>query len=316
MEGTLPEDDADFQKTVAQIGGRERIYLVSEPLSDKDEQDESGAEIVHEFIRDMFPGSLAEGSLQARFLSAAAAAAAAPRSRGDSVGAKQPNGSDAALTVGLKDSQGAEEKEQLSTCNGSVQRSAARRASAHCSQRAIDSPVIVFLFRETYLSKIPNHVCLKEILKDVKARTWRASIARPALIGLISASEESADTRRCAQLLELLLRSVFHRHSAETVWVGTYVPSADASVLGIKRNACRVIRSSQTADNTRHRGNPIYWPFQCFSWPRRRGTRGQANNSASKERENRGSKEESIPLKTKPISVSPPVDEDAAAGDS
>lgn len=246
MEGTLPEDDADFQKTVARIGGRERIYLVSEPLSDKDEQDESGAEIVREFFRDMFPGSLAEGSLQARFLSAAAAAAA-PRSRGDTVGAKQPNGSDAALTVGLKDSRGAEETEQLSTCNGSVQRSAARRASAHCSQRAIDSPVIVFLFRETYLSKIPNHVCLKEILKDVKARTRRASIARPALIGLISASEESADTRRCAQLLELLLRSVFHRHSAETVWVGTYIPSADASVLGIKRNACRVIRSSQTA---------------------------------------------------------------------
>lgn len=32
--------------------------------------------------------------------------------------------------------------------------------------------------------------------------------------------------------------------------------------------------------------------------------------------ENSGSKEESIPLKTKPVSAGPPVDEDAAAGDS
>lgn len=246
MEGASTEDEVDFQKTVAQIGGRERLHLVSEPLGAKDEQDESGAEIVREFIRDMFPGSLAEGSLRARFL------AAAPRissgSDGDAASEKAPNGSDAALTIGLKDSQGAEETgEPSTTCNGSVQRSTARRGSVHSSQRVIDSPVIVFLFRETYLSKIPHHVCLKEILKDVKARTRGASIARPALIGLISAGEESADTRLCVQVLELQLRAVFHRHSAGTVWVGTYIPSADASVHSIKRNACRVIRASQTA---------------------------------------------------------------------
>lgn len=239
MEDTLTEDEVDFQKTLAQIGGRERVYLVSEPLGENDEQDESGAEIVRDFIRDMFPGSLAEGSLQARFLSAAAAAPRISSSSSDAAGAKQPNG--------LKDSRGAEENEELSTtCNGSAQRSTARRGSAHCSQRAIDSPVIVFLFRETYLSKIPNHVCLKEILKDVKARTRRASIAPPALIGLISAGEESADTRLHVQVLELQLRAVFHRHSAGTIWVGTYIQSAEASVLNIKRNACRVIRASQT----------------------------------------------------------------------
>lgn len=247
LEGTLTEDEVDFQKTVFQIGGRERLYLVSEPLGDKDEQDESGAEIVREFIRDMFPGSLAEGCLQSRFFSAAAGPLVSSSGSSDAAGAKQPNGSDDALTLVLKHSHGAEEKEELSTTsNGSVQRSSARRGSSHCSQRAIDSPVIVFLFRETYLSKIPNHVCLKEILKDVKARTRRASIARPALIGLISGGEDNTDTRLCSQVLELQLRSVFHRHSSGTIWVGTYIPSDDASVLGIKRNACRVIRASQT----------------------------------------------------------------------
>lgn len=243
-EDTVQEEETDFQKTLALIGGKERVYLVSDPRCSKD-ADENGAGILQEFIRDIFPGGSSNSTLQPRF--------SPPRGHGDVARANRPSGNDISLTARPKNtdksgpaSEGTD-GEKPSTCNGSVQRTALRRASAHSSKRTIDSPVIIFLFRETYLSKSSNHVCLKEILKDVKARTRRARIARPALIGLISTKEESAETQRYAQLLERLLRCVFHKHSPETVWVGRYIPNTEANMLSIKRNACKVIHSSQTA---------------------------------------------------------------------
>lgn len=244
LEDTVQEEETDFQKILALIGGKERIYLVSDPRCSKD-ADENGAGILQEFIRDIFPGGSSNGTLQTRF--------SPTRGHGDAAGADRPSVNDIALTARPKDSDKSNpategmDGEKPSTCNGSVQRIALMRASAHSSKRTIDSPVIIFLFRETYLSKSPNHVCLKEILKDVKARTRRARIAQPALIGLISTKEESAETQRYAQLLERLLRSVFHKHSPETVWVGRYIPNTEADMLSIKRNACKVIHSSQTA---------------------------------------------------------------------
>lgn len=239
VEDTVHEEEADFQKTLALIGGKERIYLVSDPRCSKDE---NGAGILQEFIRDIFPGGSSNITLQPRF--------SPPRGHGDAAGANRPSGNDISLTARPKNTDESSpasegmDGEKPSTCNGSVQRNVLRRASAHSSKRTIDSPVIIFLFRETYLSKSSNHVCLKEILKDVKARTRRA---RPALIGLISTEEESAETQRYAQLLERLLRCVFHKHSPQTVWVGRYIPNTEANMLSIKRNACKVIRSSQTA---------------------------------------------------------------------
>uniref|UniRef100_A0A3B4TM73 Uncharacterized protein n=1 Tax=Seriola dumerili TaxID=41447 RepID=A0A3B4TM73_SERDU len=220
LEDTLPEEEREFQRIIALIGGKERIYLVSDAL--------------------------------------------------------RPKGLDLRACPLGEDRQ----KEKRPTHNGNAQRTATRRANIYSIKRAIDSPIIIFIFRQTFVSKDSNEVCLKEILKDVKARTKRATIARPALIGLIRARQESAETHQCVQLLESLIRSVFYKHPPEAIWAGCFIPKTEDKILSIKQNTCRVIHSSQTADNTGDRGNPLFWPFQCLFWPQRRGAGGQANNSA------------------------------------
>ena len=47
------------------------------------------------------------------------------------------------------------------------------------------------------------------------------------------------------------------------------------------------------SDNTRDRGNPLFWPFQCLFWPQRRGLRGQANNSPTNRKQ--GTKQNLVP---------------------
>ncbi|KAG8003741.1 26S proteasome non-ATPase regulatory subunit 1, partial [Nibea albiflora] len=276
VDGTVPDEEREFQKAVALIGGKERIYLVSDPCSSKGE-DGDDAGILQEFIREMFPGSLADSNVQPH--------ASPSNIHGDTASAnhiscKTVGSNEIPLTARPKDL-------NVTACpggprrNDNPQRTATRRTNVYSLKRAIDSPVIIFIFRQTFLSKNSNHRCLKEILKDVKARTKRSKIARPALIGLIHTGQESAETHRCAQLLESLIRSVFHKHSPESVWVGCFIPKTEAKMLSIKKNACKVIHSSQTADNTGDRGNPFFWPFQCLFWPQRRGARGLVNNSST-----------------------------------
>ncbi|XP_044057028.1 uncharacterized protein LOC122878366 isoform X2 [Siniperca chuatsi] len=318
QEDTLPEEEREFQKIIALIGGKERIYVVSDACDSKEVHgDDAG--ILQEFVRDMFPGSLANsiGQTHSSPLS----------SHGDTESANHTcckaetvKSNEMPLTARSKDLRDCpvgedREKEKRPTRSGNVQRTATRRANIYSPKRTIDSPIIILIFRQTFLNKNSNELCLKEILRDVKARTKRARIARPALIGLIRTRQESAETHQCAQLLERLIRSVFHKHSPETIWVGCFIPNTEEKMLGIKKNACKVIYSSQTADNTRDRGNPLFWPFQCLFWPQRRGARGQASNSStSRQRGDTGSVEESIPLKTNALSAGPPVEGESAGG--
>uniref|UniRef100_A0A668AT54 Uncharacterized protein n=1 Tax=Myripristis murdjan TaxID=586833 RepID=A0A668AT54_9TELE len=219
LEDTLPAEEKDFQEIITQIGGRDKIYLVSEACK-AEHEGKSDNDTLQEFIRDMFYSS-------------------GPADR-------SPAG-------------GKEDKRR--------------------PRRTIDSPIIIFIFRQEFLSSSSNEVCLKEILKDVRARTKRARSSRPALLGLIRTAEESAETRQCAQLLERLIRAVFRRHSPEAIWVGSFIPKTEAKMLAIKKNACRVLCSSQTT------GNPRFWPFQCLPWPPRGAARGQAGSSpASRQR--------------------------------
>ncbi|XP_071344130.1 uncharacterized protein [Trachinotus anak] len=324
LEDTLPEEDREFQRTIALIGGKEKIYLVSDACQSK-EVDADDAGILQEFIHDMFQNSGHASSNGQPHSSDSS-------NRGDTASANthscnkteatkcneipltaRPEGLDLrACPVGED-----REKEKRPKRNGNAQKTARRRANIYSLKRAIDSPIIIFIFRQTFVSKDSNAVCLKEILKDVRARTKRARIARPALIGLIRARQESAETLRCAQLLECLIRSVFHKHPPETIWAGCFIPKTEDKILSIKQNACKVIQSSQTADNTRDRGNPLFWPFQCLFWPQRRGAGGQANNSTiTRQRGDTGSVEEGIPLKTNSITVRHHVDREPAGGNS
>lgn len=243
QEDTQPEEEREFQKIIALIGGKEKIYLVSDCCKDK-EVDGDDAGILQEFIGELFPGS------NAKLL---ATPASGHRDPGDGT----QTSCDSPPTARLEDlelkatlQEESTENEGRGARNGSAPSRVTRRASMYSSKRTIDSPVIIFIFRQAFLSQNTNQVCLKEILKDVKARTKRAIIARPALIGLIRTREESAETHQCAQLVERLLRSVFHKHSPETMWVGCFIPKTEAKTLCIKKNACRVIYSSQTAGVT------------------------------------------------------------------
>ncbi|KAL7397425.1 hypothetical protein ABVT39_021773 [Epinephelus coioides] len=320
QEDTVPEEEKEFQKIIALIGGKERIYLVSDVCKSKEaDGDDNG--IMQEFIRDMFHSSSPMNSNGQRQTSPSS-------SHGDTTASGNPisgevvKGNDIPLIARPKDLdlracplEEDEEKEKRPTRNGNAQRIATRRANIYSLKRTIDSPVIIFIFRQTFISKTSNELFLKETLKDVKARTKRARIARPALIGLIRTRQESVETHRCAELLERLIRSVFHKQSPETIWVGCFIPETEDKMLSIKKNACKVIYSSQTADNTRDRGNPLFWPFQCLRWAQRRR---QANNNASAGRQggDTGSQEEGIPLKTSSLSAGPHVDGESAGGDS
>ncbi|XP_029939180.1 uncharacterized protein LOC115381735 [Salarias fasciatus] len=303
LEDALPAEDVEFQKVIAQIGGKEKVYLVSDACEGKDE-DGDDSTILQEFLRDMFHDSSFGDCLQTR-VSPPSSGGNTAQSRSESVSndiSLSEKTGDLAVRGSGPAAGGGEEKR--TTPNGNPQRTATRRFNVYSQKRAINCPVIVFIFRQTFLTQGPNEVCLKEILKDVRARTKRATTARPALIGLIRTKLESAETHECAQLLESLMRSVFHKHPPETIWVGCFIPMADATVLSIKKNACKVICSSQAADDTRDRTNAFLWPFQCWFKSQRRGAGDQANNSSS----NKGdSIEEGIPLKTSALTAEPLV---------
>ncbi|CAJ1060739.1 uncharacterized protein C2orf72 isoform X2 [Xyrichtys novacula] len=251
IEDGMSEEEREFQRVVALIGGKERIYLVGDACDSK-EVDGDDRGILQEFIRDMFPGSLANSNGHPASSVSKIHVGGAGEICSD---AQTVKNNDIPLSTRPKDvsvtaspvEEGKEKKQP--TRNDSAQKTA-RRLNIYSKKRTIDSPVIVFIFRETFLSKSSNQQCLKEILKDVKARTKRARNARPALLGLIRTRKESAETLQCAEILERLIRSVFSKHSPETLWVGCFIPETDASLNTIKRNVCKVLHSSQTAGET------------------------------------------------------------------
>ncbi|XP_061594439.1 uncharacterized protein LOC133458498 isoform X2 [Cololabis saira] len=289
--------EREFQKVLAQIGGRERIYLVSDART-SEEVDGDDVGVLHEFLRDMFHISIPASSREQE-------PRPSPQINGDAE-SEQPCRARIDNKPVTEKSVEVELKEKRRTqTHGAQKITAATRTNIYSTKRAIDVPVIVLLFRQSFFKQGPNELCLREILKDVKARTRRASIRRPALVGLIRTAAESADARRCAQLLEALLRSVFHKHGSETIWVDCFIPKTEDKITNIKKHLCKVVYASQTADNTRDNGSQALRPFQCWFRPQRREARGQTNNNPShcREKGESGSAEEGIPLKTSILSA-------------
>ncbi|XP_017268814.1 uncharacterized protein C2orf72 homolog [Kryptolebias marmoratus] len=300
-EALPDEEEREFQKVVAQIGGKERIYLVSDVCGSEKKVDGDDVGLFQEFIRDMFHNSSpATGEGQP--------CECAPRSdRGETAREQPETGESKEIPLTVRGEGLAVEKDAPPACKN--QKTATKRANIHSSKRAIDSPVVVFIFRQAFISKGSNVVCVKEILKDVKARTKRASVSRPpALIGLIRATQESAEARQCAHVLETLMRSVFQKHSPETIWVDCFIPKTEAKILSIKKNACKAVYASQAADNSGDRRNPPLWPFHCWFRPQGREARGQTNNSSHcGQRGEAGREEEGLPLKTTVCTAEPHV---------
>ncbi|XP_077441328.1 uncharacterized protein C2orf72 homolog [Vanacampus margaritifer] len=260
-------EESDFEKTLASIGGRERIYLVTD-AGERNVANESDADVVRQFIDDLFGNRPPLSTLAA----------------GDQCHDKPPQGLDS------------------EACRCSTPTAVMRQTSRSSRRRTIDHPAIMLLFRHTF---IRSEVCVKKVLKDVRSRTKGASGALPALIGLVRITTgESDENHRCLHRLETLIRKVFPQHPANTVWVGSFVPGTPSSVLDIKKNVCRVIACAQTADIPQDRGNPLLWPFQYLFRLIGGGARGEANSpTASNRRGNSRSVEESIHLKINSMSA-------------
>ncbi|XP_072294167.1 uncharacterized protein [Eucyclogobius newberryi] len=273
---TVSEEELEFRRVLSIIGGREMVHLVSDVGKSKEDDDDAG--ILQEFLRDLFshtcfsighPHSAQTDNPCAFDNDKLTSCKTAPTS-------------ELPLTVRPKAVTNPSEAAGKETCNGSQK--SVLRMDVHSTKRTIDCYVIIFIFRKSFLTCHANLQCLKEILRDVKLRLKRAEIARPALIGLIRSSLESAETTQCTLDLETMMRSVFHRHAPDSVWVGSFIPKKEDKLREIKKNFCRVLYSSRTADNTGHRGNMLLRPFQCLLGHNRRTSRGRAKSNPTNNR--------------------------------
>lgn len=165
------------------------------------------------------------------------------------------------------------------------------------NQRAIKCSAIVFIFKHDYVCHKENRACLREILKDVRARIKR-NAHRPALLGLVHTDSESRDS---VEFLDRSLRAVFINHPPQAIWTGRYVTKSPDVLQEIRWNTCRAVKCSISADSAVGGKSSLFWPLKCFPGIFRKTHRGQADvNTNSWQQANPNAPEEGIPLQMRP----------------
>ncbi|XDV21926.1 hypothetical protein PO909_026922 [Leuciscus waleckii] len=271
------EHDDPFQQILLQIGGKSNIHLISAVSGP-----EGDTGVLQDFIADMFNNGEHEEIHD---------------SIGNSNGEIKiqtnvctPDQSEQSSCV--PDDRCTKSKKPDPLENKSV--SSSRNIDG--KQRAIKCSVIIFIFRHDYVCAKENEVCLREILKDVRARLKRNAL-RPALLGLVHTDSDQSESKESVDLLDRSMRSVFISHPQQAIWTGRYVSKCPDVLQEIRWSTCRAVKSSMSADSGAGSKSGVFWPLKCLPGMFRKRHRGQADFNTNT---NPNPGEEGIPLQTKP----------------
>lgn len=262
------EHDDPFQRILRQIGGKGNIHLISAASGP-----EGDTGVLQDFIADVFNNGEREELIP-------------------DCGVGNRNGEIKIQTENVNVSPERPKSEKTDPL-GNKTVSSSRDISG--KQRAIACSVIVFIFRHEYVCSKENGVCLREILKDVRARLKRSAL-RPALLGLVHSDRDQPESRS-VELLDRSLRSVFIHHPQQAIWTGRYVTKCPDVLQEIGRNACRAVKSSMSADSGAGSKSSLFGPLKCLPGIFRKRHRGQADFSTNNlQQANPNTSEEGIPL--------------------
>lgn len=281
----------DFQQILQQIGGKSNIHLIS-AVSGPD--GDSG--ILKDFIADMFNDNMHEETTDC-IGSSNGEIKIQNRDKTDPIGAVQTQSdrSDQSSLIHAHCTKSVKPEEHKNKTVISSKNISGEKRSIKCS-------VIIFIFRHDYVCKNDNKVCLREILKDVRARVKRNALS-PALLGLIHTDCSRSQNRESVDLLDRSLRSVFIDYPQQAIWTGHYVTKNPDVLYAIKINACKVIKSSLYGGSSSDDKGGMIWPLTCLPGIFRKGKRGQADIISRKwQQDNTQTTEEGIPLQIKATS--------------
>ncbi|XP_062412811.1 uncharacterized protein LOC134102658 [Sardina pilchardus] len=253
----------EFQQTVCRIGGKEKIYLIGEVCKNDGDQSNS----LQTLLDEMFSDSKHNPSSANTTLNDNTRPENQTNTLNDVADIKD------ILPIQDKAGTGASVKDGHEPGLGDIHRTIRSSRNATAAARSIDSAMIIFIFKHEYISSNCNHICIKEIMKDVRARTKHSPIF-PAVIGLVHSAAETRGSLQSVQVLERLLHSVYRKHSSDSIWAGLYIPNTVEKMLSIKRHVNKAVHSSLSSDNVRT--NNRLWSLKCLSRRRQqRQSRGQ-----------------------------------------